>query len=199
MTSLESASPSVEMHVTLYRIARIRAAQALIPFMVLASIFARRSLGGVAVTTALLLQLATLVTFLSARRNLGWQQVRIENGVGGFGPNLKLTHAQVERWTIRGRVARLYCQNVSLRLRSRSRDSQSLASYLRSWLGAPLQLERRGSARARGIAAIVAASGVGLIGAAVALDSVPLIVAGVLCVVLGGATFGALSQRVARL
>jgi hypothetical protein len=199
MISIATESASVEMHVTLYRIARIRAAQALIPFAVVASIFARRSLNPVAVTVALLLQLATLVTFLSARRGLGWQRFRLDKGAGSFGPNLRLARTRVERWTIHGRLARLYCQDISLRLRGRTSAAESLDACLRCWLGAPLLLERRGSARARGIAATVALSGLAFVAAAFALDNVPLVVAGILCVVLGGATFGALSQRVARL
>ena len=63
--------------------------------------------------------------------------------------------------------------------------------------GEPLVLRRRGSARARSIGGAVAAAGALLVAGGIAWDVAPLAIPGVLALVFGLATLGALSQKVA--
>jgi hypothetical protein len=189
----------ITVHVTRYRIARVRAGQALVPFVIISSIVARRMPETIPVGIAVLLQLATAIALFSARRSFGWRPFRIERGVARVGQDLEIVRHRVLRWTAVGNVTRIYCSDISLRLRSRTEDTLRLSNALQSWLGAPIRLQRRGTRRARGVALTVSLAGLALVAVAFAFSKVALVVLGIPCFIIGIATFGALSQRVARM
>ena len=188
----------IRVRVTTYRLARLRAGQAMLPFVVVASILARRSLDPISVGIAVLVQLATVIIFLRARRRLGWVALNTKAGKGSFGSELVISREKVRNWTVVDTTARVYCSDASLRLDCGDQDAAQLRAMLRGWLGAPTSLERRGSRRARLVALTAAVVGLVLAVAAFAYDSVPLVLVGLPCFVAGLALFGALSQRVAR-
>jgi hypothetical protein len=189
---------SINVIVTRYYVARLRTAQALVPFVVISSIVARQHLEPIALTVAVLLQLATLVAFLSARRGFGRQPLRITHGAASFGANLQIARHRVLNWTRNGRLARIYCGDLSLRLQARDNEADVLGQRLQSWLGAPLRMERRGSNRARILSLAVACAGLLLVVLAFIYSMVALVILGLPCFTFGIATFGALSQRVVR-
>jgi hypothetical protein len=191
--------PAINVSVARYYIARLRAAQALVPLVAISSIVARRHLEPTAVTAAVALQIGTLVTFLGARRGFGWQPLRIAHGAASFGADLQIARHRVLNWTQYGRLVRIYCDDLSLRLQARDNEADVLGERLQSWLGAPLQMERRGSKRARILSLVAAVAGLLLVVLAVTYSTIALIVLGLPCFIFGLGTFGALSQRVARI
>src|SRR4051794_27335349 len=94
------SEPPFTIHVTRYRIVRVRAVQALVPFVIISSIVARRLPETIPVGVAVLFQLATAVTLLSARRGFGWQHFHIERGAARFGKDLEIARQRVLSWTI---------------------------------------------------------------------------------------------------
>ena len=199
MAESTSEVSDIRVRVTEYRIARLRAGQAMLPVVVVASILARRSLEPILVGVAVLVQVATVIMFLRARRGLGWVAFRSKGEKGSFDSELVVSREKVRNWTLVDATARIYCSDVSLRLDCSTPDVAQLRAMLSSWLGAPKSLERWGSRRARLFALTAAAVGMVLAVAAFVYDSVPLVVVGLPCFVAGIALFGALSQRVARL
>lgn len=198
MTTEANVRP-VNVRVTEYRIARIKAGQAIVPLAVLSSIVARRWLHPVAVAVAVVVLVAGLLSFFSARRALGRQPFRVQDGSAVFGTRITLTRKRVLRWTLGANVIRLYCADISLRLVCDSDDRHQLVQSLTAWLGRPIQLERRGSQQARMLAIFAAAAGLACTVAAFAFETIALVVIGLPVFIIGLATFGALSQRIARL
>jgi hypothetical protein len=190
---------SIEARVTRYNVARFRAGQALVPIAIIVTIFARRLPDVVPISAALVAQGLAVLAFLSAIRWLGWQPVRVERSAVWLGSTgVQAPRNRVRDWTYVNGVARLYGADTSFTLRARKGQEAMLEALLRGLLGKPTQLERRGSKRGRIIAISAAVVGLVLVGLAFALDSIPLIVVGMPAFIFGLATFGALSQRVAR-
>jgi hypothetical protein len=198
MQTTESTLQPVQVRITQYRIARIRAGQAILPFAAIGSIVARRSLHPVAVAVAAMLLLAGLLSFLSARHGFGAQNFSVQNGIGNFGTQLTLVRKRVLRWTLSANVIRLYCTEMSLRLVFSSKDKQWLVEELTAWLGKPITLERRGSQQARAWSLAAAATGLACTIAAFIYQTIALVVLGLPMLIVGLATFGALSQPIAR-
>jgi hypothetical protein len=197
MPTVGTIAQPVSVQVSQYRVARIRAGQALLPFAIIASIFARRSLESTAVAIAVALQLAAIISLLSARRSLGAQPFSVQDGKGKVATQLVLARQRVLRWTVTGNVVRLYCGDMSRRLACRSEDEQLLVESLTGRLGRPVLLKRRGSDKARLLAGAAATVGLICTVAAFTFQSVPAVLIGLPMFVVGLAVFAALSQRVA--
>jgi hypothetical protein len=189
----------LEAKVTRYRIGRIRLGQLLVPLAVIVSVFARRVPTTLSILLAFALQGIALAVFLSAMKGFGWQPLRFGDGGVSFGETgLRLLRREVRRWTLIGRIARLYGGEVSFKLQVGEGSETVLGALLQSQFGSPLVMERRGSTRARLVALFAALAGVVLCTFAIARDSALLALLGAPAMVLGLAMFGAMSQRVAR-
>jgi hypothetical protein len=195
----ESATEgAIEARATRYTIARIRFGQAMVPFAAIANVLARRLPGPIMWTIAGVLIFGALVAFLSAAKHLGLQRLRFEPGTLLFGESgVKASTAAFRRWTYDDGVARLYGSTVSFRLRAKPGRGDAMRLALSQRLGAPLQLTRRGSTRARAIALCVTIFGAMSAGFGLASNAA-LIVIGVPCLLFGFGAYGALSQKVVR-
>ena len=143
------------------------------------------------------LLLVTLIVFVSARRSFGKVNLDVGGGrlrVGDGGP--QLTRGDVTAWTIDRASARVYTRAAGWRFTTGAENADALTSLLVGVFGRPLVLKRRGSQRARAIAALVAVGGIPLIIAGIALQIPLLAMAGVPAFIFGLAGFGALSQKV---
>jgi hypothetical protein len=163
----------------------------------IAGVVARRTMAPTLVAAAGGLVAAAFAVLLSARRSFGrctaspaGDRLRLGDG------RAEISRRDVRAWTLDGGVARVYTAHAGWRVAVPAGEGASLDRILRSVFGSPLILRRRGSARARKIAAGVAAAGAGLVATSFALEIVPLVVVGVPALIFGLATFGALSQKV---
>lgn len=172
-----------------------RLGQALVPFAILATV-AARPLGSVAVMVALLCQAAALFWFVRARRYLGRLGIETQGDGLVAGETLRIPRTEVQAWTLVGSLARLYGSTATWTVTVNATESASLASLLSRAFGQQLMLRRRGSQRARAIAAVVAGVGATAVALAFAFDLPALVVVGVAATVVAIATLGALSQRV---
>jgi hypothetical protein len=111
---------------------------------------------------------------------------------------IRIASTDIRRWTYRKGTARLYGARVSFRLRARKGDESVLEGTLRRLFGPPSELARRGSPRARGLAATVALFGLVLTIVALSRDNVLLALVGLPAFVLGLSAAGTLSSRVVR-
>lgn len=144
------------------------------------------------------LQLAAVAAFVLARRSFGRRQLKMSGGKIHFSADENpIVPARVKSWTLSGSTARLYEGDMSWKIVADLKDEGDLRNLLSRLLGKPLLLHPRGSRRARAIALSVCLVGVLLVAVALGLSFMPLFPVGVLGAMVGGATFGALSQRVA--
>jgi hypothetical protein len=163
-----------------------------------ANVLARRLPGAVTWTSCAVLLLGALVAFLSAAKHLGMQRFRFEHGKLVFGDSdLTASAHAYRRWTYDGGVARLYGSAFSFRLRAKQGCGDAMRLALFHGLGAPLELTRRGSTRARALALAVTIFGAISSGFGLAY-SMTLVVIGVPCFAFGAGALGALSQKVVR-
>jgi hypothetical protein len=196
-------SPSTQNELTVrvvrYDISQWTVGQSLLPFATLASIAARRTQSSIATVIAAGLIVAAFVVFMRARRNFGQQTTRRENGKLHFVQSgEELSRNMARSWTVRGTVARIHGIRSSYKLRFADTDRDALTALLTEHFGAPAKSERRGSPKARAIAAAVMASGLVALGFAIAFENIPLLFVGVVSSIGGGASLGAFSQRIAR-
>jgi hypothetical protein len=179
-------------------VARRRLAQALVPSIGAANVFARRLPSAATWTIASVLLVGTAVALLSAAKRLGLQRVWFEHGTLVFGESdVKASAAAYRRWTYDGGVARLYGSTFSFMLRAKKGCGDAMRLALVQGLGAPLELTRRGSPRARAIALAVTIFGAFSSGFGLA-HSMTFVLIGVPCFAFGGGALGALSQKVVR-
>jgi hypothetical protein len=189
---------AIEARVTRYTLARLRIAQALVPFIVAASVLARRLPSAVTWTIGYVLLVGGFVAFLSAAKHLGLQRLRFEHGTLVFGDSgAKATTAAFRHWTYDGGVARLYGSAFSFKLHAKNGCGDTMQLALSQALGAPLELTRRGSPRARALALSVTIFGAFWSGFGLG-HSATLVVIGVLCFLFGAGALAALSQKVIR-
>ena len=188
---------TLEVKVTRYDVGRLRLGQLLVPVAVVLTVAARHAPTMTPLFLAFGLQAVGLTVFLTAARRYGWQPLRFEHGVSFGKTGLHLQPREVRRWTLVGRVARLYGGDTSFKLRVRDGGEQVLDALLRSQFGAPVRLERRGSRSVRMTALAVGLGGIVVCALAIARDSSLLAVFGAPPMMLGFAVFGAMSQRAA--
>lgn len=183
-----------------YDNARWTLAQSAVPFAVLAGIVARRIPSETASGVALLLLCVTAALLLRARRSMGTQTLVARSSALHLTPSAQdLSRRATSRWTLRSGTARLHGSRVSYKLRLIEGDATVFEAALTSALGRATTTVRRGSPRARGTAGAVLGVGLVLLGIAITLQNIPLLAVGLIASVGGGATLGALSQRVMRL
>jgi hypothetical protein len=191
------SSTSLEARITRYDRSRISVVQSLIPIATLAGIVARRtdfafwSLG-----IAVMLLGATAWQLQRAVRRFGWRSLQIERGrLQCDALALRLPASEIREWTLHGGCARLYGATHSYKLACRPSARATFEAALRNLLGAPVALTRRGTPRARLLAALAAVLGAVALVAGILLQ-IPLLAGGVVVLILGFAAFMALSQRV---
>jgi hypothetical protein len=195
----EAATDRFTVKVVRYDVTRWTIAQSAVPFAMLSGVAARRIPNTLTVTAPLGLLALAFFLFFRAQQNLGAQTLLREGGrLRLQGSEEELSHRTAGRWTLRGNVARLHGSRLSYKLRLVEGDPAAFEQALASVLGTATATARRGSPRARGIAAAVLILGLVALTLAIVLQNLPLLAVGILAGIGGGATFGALSQRVIR-
>lgn len=187
-------SPPVEATAVRYDLAQLRWAQLLVPLAVIVTVVARAVPEAPAIMVALAVQVAAVVQFIRARKKLAAQPLEVMNGklqLGTSGHSIEST--QVSDWTTHGSSARLYGPTYSWRLSAN--NGEALEDTLRRVFGRPLQLRRRGSPRARMIAAVTFF--VGLLAAVCGayINVMPMFIPGLIMALASIPVFAALSQR----
>lgn len=189
----------MHVDVTRYDLRRLRLGQALVPAAVVMTIVWRHKPGPPTLAVAVALLASALVSLLLARRRLGQADLVAEHGklrLGADGPKLLPSAVTAWTWDDDG-CARVYDRTGSWMLTAiNADDGGAVRAALAGVLGKPLTLQRRGSARARSWALVAAATGLLVTVAAFVLDTPAFAFAGVPALVIGIATFGALSQKV---
>jgi hypothetical protein len=187
--------PNPQATVTRYTLAKIQRIQFLIPLALVASTLAQRLPGIWTFGFALCVLLAFWLVLRDAIKRLGLHSVRVERDEVWIGNDIRLPREAVQRWTFSNGVAALLCQGTTYRLHSKRDCESALEDCLRSVLGAPTMLERRGSAKARWIAGSVMISGLVAVAAGITFDLMPVFVIGVPSTLIGFGLFAALSSR----
>lgn len=188
---------NVQATVTRYTLARLQRIQVLIPIAIGASVLARRVPSILTVVVGLAVMLAIWIVLRDAVTTLGKRTIRVDSDALWIGTDTSIARAAVVRWTFSKGVASLLCSGTSYRLRSKHETAPALEASLRSLLGAPTLLRRRGSPTARLITACVMVGGLAAAASGIALESIPLVVIGIPSLLLGFAAFATLSSRVA--
>jgi hypothetical protein len=193
-----SSDQALLAHVTKFNLAQLRIAQVLIPMAILTTALARHRPEAFSIALTVGTHVAAVAALFMAIRRIGLRPIRQDGGTLRIGdPAVEVSRSTVRRWTFSNGVATLYGRDATYRLRAETGQSATLESSIRTWLGAPETLERRGSPGARLVALCIALSGLALtVAAFVYLDSVTVLVVGVPCFIVGTATYAALSQRV---
>jgi hypothetical protein len=196
----QAETGSVPVRVARYRVARFRLGRTLAIAAAAAGALAR-GVGGnpLALLLPAAAAFAALVAFASERRGFGGRPLAIANGKIDLGEGMPaISPVTVHRWMLTGRTARLYGKEMSWSLRASGTQGPQLGAYLARVLGKPLVLRRRGSARTRLAALLVALGGVGLTVASFTVERMPMpIVALSAAATLGGfVALGVLSQRI---
>lgn len=197
MAMPERTASAVPLVATRYDLSRWTLAQALVPITTLASVAARRVPSTITTVVAVLMLVANLTALLRARRRLGSETLcavrgRLRLQMSGE----ELSRATIRRWISRGGVVWLYSDATSYKLKVAEPHRTELEAVLTQALGAMSATRRRGSPRARVLAAGVCLLGLMVLGLAIALQLPQLLVVAVPAVIFGIAAFGALSQRV---
>lgn len=185
------------VHATRYDLVRLRLGQALVPAAVVLTIVWRRADSSALLVPAIALQAAALAVLLLSRRRVGRRELVAEKGrirLGADGP--KILSSTVRAWSWETGVARIYERNASWKLAAAD-DPDAMRSALAGVLGKPRSLQSRGSRRARVGALVAAGLGLAFVAAGFALNTPAFAFGGVPALVIGIATFGALSQKVA--
>jgi hypothetical protein len=177
----------------------VRLARNLVPVSILVSIGARYAGTYFAVGVALLAQSVLAFMFLRARTRFGKQSVVAESDRLVLSEsNTTIRRRKTIGWTLSDRLARVYGDEHSYRLVVTQGDVAELGAALTAAFGPITVTVRRGSLRARTVALSVCISGIIALGTAVFFELLVLALIGIAAAILGGATFGALSQRIAR-
>jgi hypothetical protein len=196
MTMSNVGDPDLQARVTRYTIAKLQRIQFLIPLGLVASTLARRLPGVWTFGLALCVLLAFWYVLRDAIKRTGLQTVRIERDEMLIGNDeIRIPRAVVQRWTFSKGAASLLCSGTTYRLRSKRGEESDLENSIRSFLGAPAVLERRGTPKARLIAGSVMLSGVVAAVSGVTFDLMPLFVIGIPSTLVGFGFFAALSSR----
>jgi len=194
MTAVE-----IQAQVIRYDVTKLSMARNAVPLVILVSIVGKY-IGVYALGVAILFQAALAVLFIRARSNLGLQAIKAK-GDSLIIPGVSQTvrRGAVTGWVLSGRRARVYGTQSSYRLTVPPAQQNELSALLTQALGRQLVTKRRGSSRARSVALAVAIAGAVAVAVGVGLTRellAPALV-GIVAVIVGGASFGALSQRVA--
>jgi len=186
---------AVEVRATRYDPVKLRLGQVLLPIALVVFPVARRFASTVAVVPALIVAVAALLTFLSARRS---NITRLVAHPGRVKIGSAIVQAgEAGRWRWHGTHATLFAPEGNLVVKARSpAEIQALRAALEQALGSPLNFRRRGSLRARVISLLVAAVGLTLLEISVVYHLVYMTPA-IIPVIMGIATFAALSGRIA--
>ena len=199
-TVVPSSDDALDVSIRRYNVRRLRLIQTLTPLFVVLSILTRRFVEDQAVMLvvafALLLLIVGLLTV--SMRLRGQRLIRRGRHLELGNDEARIQRDEVSSWTLTGRSARLYCGNVSYRLKATRGQEAALAANLHQALGSPVELHRRGSKRARTIAGITAAVGVVSLVVGLVYGIMILFALGFLGSILGLSTVAALSQRVAK-
>ena len=186
---------NLQATVTRYTLARLQRIQVLIPIAILASTLARRLPGVLTLSIGLAVMLAFWLVLRSAVTRVGIQTIRVDGDAVRIGTDISIPSSIVERWTFSKGVASLLCGGTSYRLRTSRNSEAGVEDCLRSLLGAPTMLQKRGSTRARLIAGAVMIAGLVATTSAFVFDSIPLAVIGVPSMLIGFAIFATLSSQ----
>lgn len=191
-----------------WTLSRLKFGRALLPIAIVVGIVARRSLWTPLVVVGCASMAVSLYAMLSARRSIGRRVLAGGRGVLHLRPHGvqsaqengdDIPVREVKSWTWDGaRAARLYGPHYAWRLRTTAEAGEMLNTLLRHQIGPPYLLRRRGSPRVRWGAFVVMLLGPIAVWFGIAFEVTPVLVVGILCFVLGFATFGAFSQRVVR-
>lgn len=182
-----------------YDVRMVRLARNLVPVAILVSIGARYAGTYYAAAVALLMQGVLAFIFVRARTRFGNQSVIAESDRLVLSEsNTTIRRRKTIAWTLSDRLARVYGAEHSYRLVVSQGDVAEFGAALTAALGPITVTVRRGSPRARTVALAACISGIVGLGAGVFFELLVLALIGIAAAILGGATFGALSQRVAR-
>jgi hypothetical protein len=140
-----------------------------------------------------------MVILLTARRALGRCLLRSVGGRLQLGESGgEIPARDVRTWTLDGRTARVYTVHAGCRVRADPDQADAFRAMLVSVFGTPRSLTRRGSLRARVIAATVAGLEPAAAESGIFLEITSFAMLGVSAFVFGLAFLGALSQEVTR-
>ena len=139
--------------------------------------------------------LAFWLVLRGAVKRLGIQTIRVDGDALRLGTDISLPRDTVQRWTFSKGVANLLCSGTSYRLRATRSSEAGVEDCLRSLLGAPTMLQKRGSLRSRLLAGAVMIGGFAATISAFTFESMPLVVIGVPSIILGFAAFATLSSK----
>lgn len=186
---------NLQATVTRYTLAKLQRIQVLIPLGVLASTAVSRLPGLVTLSTGLAVMLAFWLVLRSAITRVGVQTIRVDDDAVWIGTGISIPRDTVRWWTLSKGVTRLFCGGTTYRLRMNRGSETGIENRLRSLLGAPTILQRRGSPRARWIAGAIMVGGLAATIGAFLVDSVPLVIVGIPSMLFGFGAFAALSSR----
>lgn len=182
-----------------YDVARWAVVQTTLPIAMLAGIASRRIPGPTTTAVAIGMLAVSAWLILRARRSFGKQTLTHADGKAILQESgEELSRRTTNRWTLRGRSASLYGTRVTFRIRLVKGDEATFQAVLSSVVGERTQTTRRGTLRARAIAAGFFVLGLALVAVSIAIDNLPLLMVGILVAFAGGGLHGALSQRVMR-
>lgn len=194
MTPLEP----IRATVTRVSVSHLRGAQALFPVATVAAIVARRfhGVGTAALAGALLL--ACLGLLLSSRRRARRCAIHVTARTIDFDAALPaLAIDQVDAWTVDDRRIRIYDPSSGSTFTASPTERQRLQRAIERVLPPPVKMVRRGSPRARWLAAVVGIAGLASIPVGVTLGIAPLVTGGVVVGILGFSALATYCQRVA--
>jgi len=189
----------LQAKVVRYNVQLVKLTRSLVPLAIIATIGARYIGAYYVAAIALSAQGTLIYLFLRARAGLGTQAI-----VAGSDRLILVTTNTVIRrrstigWTLSDRLARVYGPAYSYKLVVAEGDANELAAVLTRAFGPVIATVRRGSPRARALALAGLVTGLVAIGAGLFFELAALALVGIVLAILGGATLGALSQRVAR-
>lgn len=188
---------ALHARVVRYNVRLIKIARNLVPVGVLITIGAKYIGSYYALAVAVATQSALLYLFLRARSRLGAQAIVARPDRLVFVESrITLRRRSTLGWTLSQGVARVYGPSYSYRLVVAETEAGELGAALTQAFGPVTVTVRRGSLRARTIAMTVCISGLIALVVGILIELVALALVGIVLSILGGATFGALSQRV---
>lgn len=189
-------SDTLRASVTRYTVSRFRLFQSIWPGACIAGIVARRSPGVTSSVLAGALLLICIGLLASSRRRVRSCNVQVVDRTLDFDGALPAFETtEVTSWAADDRRIRLHSPEFGWTLLATAGDRLQLQQALERHLPPPAILARRGSARARAIALVLGVTGLLVVPVAISMDSIPLLLAGMLVGVAGLTTLAALSQR----
>jgi hypothetical protein len=189
----------IEVRVTRYALKRVQLGQLLVPVAIGVGILARRFPEVVSPYLVFALYGGVLAVVLSGIRRLGKRTLRVEDAAIELGDGLRVARSEIAWWAMHRELVRLYGDEVSFRLRAHADDVSRLAAQLTQVFGPGQVLQPRGSLRARRLALAACLLGVLLMLSVFVHGKMLVLLPGIVCTLLGGASYATLRQRVLRL